>query len=112
MEKIQDPAVLAKSLHSNGLISELMMKTVQDNNNLCTKEAKNQALIRAVEAQSLLDDSAIKVFLDVLQKDEPHLDDIVKRMKEVELGESAAGDYRRPWSVVWRLLCDGSEGNN
>ena len=87
------------------------MKTVQDDNDLCTK-AKNQALIRAVEAQLSVDASAFQVFLDVLQKDEPHLDDIVKRMKEVELGESAAGDYRRPWSVVWRLLCDGSEGNN
>eukprot|EP00731_Ephydatia_muelleri_P004522 Em0002g698a len=74
---IQDPAGLASSLYSRGLISQTVRDEIQQRD-LITKR-KNEILINAVEAQVTTDPSMFQVFMEVL-KEEPSLSTIVERM--------------------------------
>ena len=75
---IQDPAGLAGSLYSRGIICDSVRDKVQERVDLTTKE-KARVLINAVEAQVTADPSKFQVFMEVL-KEEPSLSTIVKRM--------------------------------
>ena len=75
---IQDPAGLAGSLYSRGLISRSVRDEVQQRGDLITKR-KNEVLINAVEAQVTTNPSKFQVFMEVL-KEEPSLSTIVERM--------------------------------
>eukprot|EP00731_Ephydatia_muelleri_P004503 Em0002g679a len=79
---IQDPAGLASSLYSRGLISQTVRDEIQQRD-LITKR-KNEILINAVEAQVTTDPSMFQVFMEVL-KEEPSLSTIVERMCVLEL---------------------------
>ena len=83
---IQDPAGLAGSLYSRGLISQTVRDEIQQRD-LITKR-KNEILINAVEAQVTTDPSMFQVFMEVL-KEEPSLSTIVERM--CVLGECVCG---------------------
>ena len=74
---IQDPAGLAGSLYSRGIIARSVRDEIQQRD-LITKR-KNEVLINAVEAQVTTDPSKFQVFMEVL-KEEPSLSTIVKRM--------------------------------
>lgn len=87
---IQDPAGLAGSLYSRGIISQSVRDEVQQRGDLITKR-KNEVLINAVEAQVTTDPSMFQVFMEVL-KEEPSLSTIVERMSG--LGE------RAHWRIV------------
>ena len=75
---IQDPAGLAGSLYSSGMITRSVRDEIQQRD-LITKR-KNEVLINAVEAQVTTDPSMFQVFMEVL-KEEPSLSTIVERMK-------------------------------
>ena len=83
---IQDPAGLAGSLYSKGIISQSVRDKVQERVDLTTKE-KATLLINAVEAHVTTDPTMFQVFLEVL-KEEPYLSTIVERMRV--FGECAA----------------------
>ena len=76
---IQDPAGLAGSLYSRGIISKLVMSKVQQRGDLITKE-KNEVLINAVEAQVTTDPSVFQMFMEVMEG-EPSLSTIVEKMR-------------------------------
>ena len=82
---IQDPAGLAGSLYSRGIICQSVRDEIQQRGDLITKR-KNEVLINAVEAQVTTDPSMFQVFMEVL-KEEPSLSTIVERM--CALGECA-----------------------
>ena len=75
---IQDPAGLAGSLYSRGIICNSVRDKVQERVDLTTKE-KARVLIHAVEKQVTADPSKFQVFMEVL-KEEPSLSTIVERM--------------------------------
>eukprot|EP00731_Ephydatia_muelleri_P004484 Em0002g660a len=75
---IQDPAGLAGSLYSRGMICQSVRDKVQERVDLTIKE-KARVLINAVEAQVTTDPSMFQVFMEVL-KEEPSLSTIVERM--------------------------------
>ena len=75
---IQDPAGLAGSLYSRGIICDSVRDKVQERGDLITKE-KARVLINAVESQVTTDPSMFQVFMEVL-KEEPSLSTIVERM--------------------------------
>ena len=75
---IQDPAGLACSLYSRGIICQSVRDEVQQRGDLTTKK-KNEVLINAVEARVTTDPSTFQVFMEVL-KEEPSLSIILKRM--------------------------------
>ncbi|KAL5506162.1 hypothetical protein EMCRGX_G007749 [Ephydatia muelleri] len=75
---IQDPAGLAGSLYSRGIICQSVRDKVQERVDLTIKE-KARVLINAVEAQVTTDPSMFQVFMEVL-KEEPSLSTIVERM--------------------------------
>ena len=77
MGTIQDPAGLAGSLYSRGMITRSVRDEIQQRD-LITKR-KNEVLINAVEAQVTADPSMFQVFMEVL-KEEPSLSTIVERM--------------------------------
>lgn len=86
MAAIQDPAGVADSLYSRGVISQRVRDEVQQRN--LTIEEKNEVLINAIEAQVTTDPSVYQVFMEVLGK-EPYLSIIVRKMSET--CESGAG---------------------
>ena len=75
---IQDPAGLAGSLYSRGVISRHVRDEIQERGDLTTRR-KNEVLINAVEAQVTTDPSVYQVFMEVLGG-EPHLSTIVGKM--------------------------------
>ena len=75
---IQDPAGLAGSLYSRGIICQSVRDEIQQRGDLITKR-KNEVLINAVEAQVTTDPSMFQVFMEVL-KEETSLSTIVKGM--------------------------------
>ena len=75
---VQDPAGLAGSLYSRGILSRSVRDEIQQRGDLITK-GKNEVLINAVEAQVTTDPSMFQVFMEVL-KEEPSLSTIVDRM--------------------------------
>ena len=75
---IQDPAGLAGSLYSKGMITRSVRDEIQQRGDLITKR-KNEVLINAVEAQVTTDPSMFQVFMEVL-KEERSLSTIVKGM--------------------------------
>eukprot|EP00731_Ephydatia_muelleri_P004610 Em0002g786a len=75
---IQDPAGLAGSLYSKGMITRSVRDEIQQRGDLITKR-KNEVLINAVEAQVTTDPSMFQVFMEVL-KEEPSLSTIAKGM--------------------------------
>ena len=75
---IQDPAGLAGSLYSRGMITRSVRDKVQERVDLTTTE-KARVLINAVEAQVTTNPSMFQVFMEVL-KEEPSLSTIVERM--------------------------------
>ena len=75
---IQDPAGLAGSLYSRGIITRSVRDEIQQRGDLITKR-KNEVLINAVEAQVTTDPSMFQVFMEVL-KEEPSLSTIVEKM--------------------------------
>ena len=96
---IQDPAGLAGSLYSRGIISQTVRDEIQQRD-LITKR-KNEVLINAVEAQVTTDPSMFQVFMEVL-KDEPSLSTIVERM--TSLGKYAlclCSLCEIVWSGLW-----------
>ena len=78
MGTIQDPAGLAGSLYSKGMITRSVRDKVQERVDLTIKK-KARVLINAVEAQVTTDPSMFQVFMEVL-KEEPSLSTIVERM--------------------------------
>ena len=68
---IQDPAGLAASLYSRGIISLYVRDEIQQRGDLTTK-SKNEILLNAVEAQMAIDPAMFQVFMEVL-KEEPSL---------------------------------------
>ena len=87
MGTIQDPAGVAGSLYSRGVISQYVRDEVQQRGDLTIKR-KNEVLINAVEAQVTTDPSMYQVFMEVLGE-EPYLSIIVRKMSET--CESGAG---------------------
>ena len=77
---IQDPAGVAGSLYSRGVISRRVRDEVQQRGDL-TIMGKNEVLINAVEAQVTTDPSVYQVFMEVLGE-EPYLSTIVRKMSE------------------------------
>ena len=77
---IQDPADVAGSLYSRGVISQCVRDEVQQRGDLTIKR-KNEVLINAVEAQVTTDPSVYQVFMEVLGE-EPYLSTIVRNMSE------------------------------
>ena len=75
---IQDPAGLAGSLYSRGIICQSVRDKVHERVDLTTKE-KATVLINAVEAQVTTNPSMFQVFRQVL-KEEPSLSTIVERL--------------------------------
>ena len=84
---IQDPAGLAGSLYSRGIICDSVRDKVQERVDLTTME-KARVLINAVEKQVTTDPSNFQVFMEVL-KAEPSLSTVVERMSV--LGECVCG---------------------
>eukprot|EP00731_Ephydatia_muelleri_P004548 Em0002g724a len=82
---IQDPAGLAGSLYSRGIIARSVRDEIQQRD-LITKR-KNEVLINAVEAQVTTDPSLFQVFMEVL-KEEPSLSTIVERMTSLTVKSS------------------------
>ena len=74
---IQDPAGIAGSLYSRGVISRCVRDEIQERD--LTKQRKNEVLINAVEAQVTTDPSVYQVFMEVLGG-EPYLSTIVGKM--------------------------------
>ena len=62
---IQDPAGIAGSLYSRGVISRCVRDEIQERGDL-TKQRRNEVLINAVEAQVTTDPSVYQVFMEVL----------------------------------------------
>eukprot|EP00731_Ephydatia_muelleri_P004597 Em0002g773a len=83
---IQDPAGLAGSLYSRGIICQSVRDEIQQRGDLITKR-KNEVLINAVEAQVTTDPSMFQVFMEVL-KEEPSLSTIVERMCALDVTSS------------------------
>ena len=79
MGTIQDPAGVAGSLYSRGVISQCVRDEVQQRD--LTIKRKNEVLINAVEAQVTTDPSVYQVFMEVLGE-EPYLSTIVRNMSE------------------------------
>ena len=75
---IQDPAGLAGSLYSRGVISQHVRDEIQERGDLTTQR-KNEVLINAVEAQVTTDPSVYQVLMEVLGR-EPNLSTIVGKM--------------------------------
>ena len=75
---IQDPAGLAGSLYSSGVISQHVRDEIHERGDLTTQR-KNEVLINAVEAQVTTDPSVYQVFMEVLGG-EPYLSTIVGKM--------------------------------
>ena len=75
---IQDPAGLAGSLYSRGVISRHVRDVIQERGDLTTQR-RNEVLINAVEAQVTTDPSVYQVFMEVLGG-EPYLSTIVGKM--------------------------------
>ena len=75
---IQNPAGLAGSLYSKGMITRSVRDEIQQRGDLITTR-KNEVLINAVEAQVTMDPSMFQAFMGVL-KEEPSLSTIVERM--------------------------------
>ena len=76
---IQDPAGIAGSLYSRGIISQCVRDEIQQRD--LTNERKNEVLINAVEAQVTTDPSVYQVFMEVLGE-EPYLSNIVRNVSE------------------------------
>ena len=96
---IQDPAGLAGSLYSRGIISRSVRDEIQQRD-LITKR-KNEVLINAVEAQVTTDPSMFQVFMEVL-KDEPSLSTIVERMTSLsKYALCLCSLYEIVWSGLW-----------
>ena len=74
---IQDPAGIAGSLYSRGVISRCVRDEIQERD--LTKQRRNEVLINAVEAQVTTDPSVYQVFMEVLGG-EPYLFTIVGKM--------------------------------
>ena len=76
---IQDPAGVADSLYSRGVISRHMRDEVQQRD--MTMRRKNEVLVNAVDAQVTTDPSVYQVFLEVLGE-EPYLSTIVRNISK------------------------------
>ena len=76
---IQDPAGLACSLYSRGIITRSVRDEIQQQRGDLITKRKNEVLINAVEAQVTMDPSMFQAFMGVL-KEEPSLFTIVERM--------------------------------
>ena len=74
---IQDPATLAGSLYSRGVISRHVRDEIQERD--LTTQRRNEVLINAVEAQVTTDPSVYQVIMEVLGG-EPYLSIIVEKM--------------------------------
>ena len=75
---IQDPAGLAGSLYSRGMITRSVRDEIQQRVDLITKR-KNEVRINAVETQVTTDPAMFQVFMEILEA-EPSLSTIVERM--------------------------------
>ena len=94
---IQDPAGVAGSLYSRGVISQHVRDEVQQRD--LTIKRKNEVLIHAVEAQVTTDPSVYQVFMEVLGE-ESYMSIIVRKMSET--CESGAGIIY--CSMTWNSL--------